>query len=57
MGQLIYEPLHDKTNKMTCAQRRFRSAWAFAQTDQSSLCTQWVVRNPRYLHADSEDSD
>ena len=26
----FYEPPHDKTNKMTCAQRRFRSAWASA---------------------------
>ena len=37
-----------------CAQRRLRSAWASAQSDQSSLCTQWV---PSFLHADSEDSD
>ena len=24
---------------------------------ESSLCTQWVAKNPRFLHADSEDSD
>ena len=29
------EPPHDKTSKMTCAQRRFRSAWVSAQSDQS----------------------
>ena len=29
------EPSHDKTNKMACAQRRLRSAWACAQSDQS----------------------
>ena len=26
-----------------------------AQADQSSLCTQWVTKDPRFLHADSED--
>ena len=24
---------------------------------ESSLCTQWVAKDPRFLHADSEDSD
>ena len=24
---------------------------------ESSLCAQWVVKNPSFLHADSEDSD
>ena len=24
---------------------------------ESSLCTQWVAKNPSFLHADSEDSD
>ena len=27
------------------------------QSDQSSLCAQWVAKDPRFLHADSEDSD
>ena len=27
------------------------------QSDQSSLCTQWVAKDPNFLHADSEDSD
>ena len=40
-----------------CAQRRLRSAWASAQSDQSSLCGQWVAKDPRFHHADSEDSD
>ena len=40
-----------------CAQRRLRSAWASAQSDQSSLCALWVAKDPRVLHADSEDSD
>ena len=40
-----------------CTQRRLRSAWAFAQSDQSSQCAQWVAEDPMFLHADSEDSD
>ena len=36
---LLYDPRHDKTNKMTVlAQRRLRSAWASAQFDQSLRC-------------------
>ena len=30
---------------------------ASAQFDQSSLCAQWVAKDPSFLHADSEDSD
>ena len=39
-----------------CTQRRLRSAWASAQSDQL-LCAQWVAKDPRCHHADSEDSD
>ena len=65
-----------KPTKWLWAQRRFRSAWAFAQSDQSlrsakiqislgirpvwsesSLCAQWVAKDPSFLHADSEGSD
>ena len=27
------------------------------QTDQSSLCTKWVPKDPMFLHVDSEDPD
>ena len=40
-----------------CTQRRLRLAWASTQSDQSSLCTQWVAKDPGFLQADSEDSD
>ena len=40
-----------------CAQRGLRSAWASAQSDQSSLCAQWVAMGPRFFHAESEDTD
>ena len=51
------EPPHDKTNIMTCAKRSLKSACASAQSGQSSLCAQWVVNDPSFLYADSEDSD
>ena len=29
-----------------CSQRRLSSAWASTQSDQSSLCAQWVAKDP-----------
>ena len=53
------EPPHDKTNKMACVpSEKLRSAWASAQSDQSLRCAlKWVAKDPRFLHAESEDSD
>ena len=48
---VTFEPPHDKTNKMTMHPAKTRSAWAFMQTDQSSLCAEWVVKDPSFLHA------
>ena len=55
MGCLSFEPPHDETNKGTVRPAKIRSAWASAQYDQSSLCAQWVAKDPSFLHADSED--
>ena len=46
-----------KPTKWVCTQRRLRSAWASAQSDQSLCCAQWVAKGPSFLHADSEDFD
>ena len=46
---IINELQHDKTNKTTCASSE--------DSDQSLLCDQWVAKNPRFLHADSERFD
>ena len=46
-----------KPTMWLCAQRRLRLAWTSAQSDQPSLCAQWVAKDPSFLHADSEDSD
>ena len=51
------EPRHDKTNKMTVRPAKnqislgIRPVWS-----ESSLCAQWVAKDPSFLHADSEDS-
>ena len=52
MNRLMTKPSND-----LCTQRRLRSAWASAQSDQSSLCAQWVAKDPSFLHADREDSN
>ena len=44
--------LMTKPTKWLCAQRRLRSAWVSAQSDQSSPCAQWVAKDPSFLHAD-----
>ena len=52
------EPRHDKTNKMSVRPAKtqislgIRPVWS-----ESSLCAQWVAKDPSFLHADSEDSD
>ena len=47
-----------KPTKWVCAQRRLRSAWASTQSDQSLRCAlNGVAKDPRFLYADSEDSD
>ena len=56
--RMAYEPQHDKTNKVTVRPAKtqmslgIRPIWS-----ESSLCAEWVAKDPRFLHADSEDSD
>ena len=52
------EPRHDKTNTNESA----RSEDSDQPEHSPSLirvfsCSQWVAKDPRFLHADSEDSD
>ena len=52
------EPRHDKTNKMTVRPAKTRISLGIRQDwSVSLLCAQWVTKDPRFLHADSEDSD
>ena len=39
---------------MTCVPSKDRTAWASAQSDQSSLCAFWEGKVPMLLHADSK---
>ena len=54
----VLEPRHDKTNKMSVRLAKtqislgIRPVWS-----ESSLCAQWVAKDPSFLHTDSEDSD
>ena len=51
--EIPYEPAQNLQNRM-CAQQILRSAWVSPQSDQSSLCAQWVAKNPSFLHVDSK---
>ena len=51
-------PWHDTTNKMTvCTAKTQISLGIRPVWSESSLCTQWVAKDPSFLNADSEDSD
>ena len=56
--ETIIEPPRDKTSNvavrqvMTQVTLGIRPVWS-----ESSLRAQWVAKDPRFLHADSEDSD
>ena len=55
---LPYELRHDKTNNMSVRPAKtqislgIRPVWS-----ESSLCAEWVAKDPSFIHADSEDSD
>ena len=50
------EPPHDKNNKMTVCPAKTRISLGIHPVWwESSLCTQWVAKDPGFLHADSED--
>ena len=51
-----YEPPHDKTNKMTVHPAKIQiSLGIHPGWSESSLCAQWVAKDPSFLHANSED--
>ena len=54
----IIEPRHDKTNKMNVRPAKKQiSLGIHLVWSESSLCAEWVARDPSFLLADSEDSD
>ena len=54
-NQYQYEPPHDKTNKMVYVPSE--DSDQSGHLKESSLCAQWVAKDPSFLHADSDDSD
>ena len=54
----ITELRHDKTNKVSvCPAKTQISLGICPVWSESSLWAQWVAKDPRFLYADSEDSD
>ena len=55
---MINELWHDKTNKMSVRPAKTQISLGIHPVwSESSLCTQWVAKDPRFRHGDSEDSD
>ena len=53
----IFEPRHDtKKKKRHMRPGKTQISWASTQSDQSLRCvSNWVAKDPSFLHADSED--
>ena len=52
------EPPHDKTNKMSVRPAQTQISLGIRPVcSESSLCALWVVKDLRFLLADSEDAD
>ena len=52
-----YEPPHDKNIKMIYARSEDSEQPGHPPCpSESSLCTQWVAKDPSFLHADSEET-
>ena len=49
-----FEPSHDKSNKMTVGPMKI-SLGIHPVWSESLLCTQWVAKDPSFLHVDSKD--
>ena len=57
-SDIQYEPPRDKTNKLSVRPAKTQITLGIRQVwSESSLCAQWVAKNPSFLHADSKDSD
>ena len=54
----IIETRHDKTYRMIVRPAKTRISLGIRPVwSESSLCAQWVAKDPSFLHADSVDSD
>ena len=58
VDQTRNEPPHDKTNKWHVRPVKTKISLGIHPVwSESSLCTQWVAKDPGFLHVDSKDSD
>ena len=56
--KMLFELPHDKTNKVSVPPAKTQiSLGVYPVWSESSLCAQWVAKDPSFLHVDSEDSD
>ena len=54
----IIDPPHDKTNNAVVRQAKIQFSLGIRPVwSESSLCVQWVAKDPSFLNADSDDSD
>ena len=54
----IIEPPRDKTNKVSVHPAKTQISLGNCPVClESLLCTHWVAKDPKFLHADSKDSD
>ena len=58
----VFEPPHDKTYEVTVGLVKTQISLGIRPVgseswSESSMCAQWVAKDPSFLHADSEDSD
>ena len=54
----LFEPRNDKTNKLSVRPAKTQISLGISPVwSESSLCAEWVATDPRFLHADNEDSD
>ena len=52
------EPRHDKTNNVAVRPAKTQISLGIHPVwSESLLCTQWVAKDPSFLHADIEESD
>ena len=55
---MTIEPPRDKTNNVAVRPAKTQISLGIRQVwSESSLCSQWVAKDPSFLHADGEDSD
>ena len=55
LAYLLYEPPHDKTTRMNVHAAKTHIILVICPSDQSSLCAQWVAKDPSFLHVDIDD--